>query len=138
MKTAQALGHEATDCGAYSAEQTDYPIWGSAAAKAVVSGRADRGVVICGTGIGIGISANKIRGIRCAICSEPYSAELSRRHNNTNMLAMGSRVVGPELAKMIMRVWLETEFEGGRHQRRIDEMTELEERQTIERKEEGL
>ena len=131
MKYVQSLGHETKDYGAFSTERTDYPIWGSAAARAVASGEMDRGIVICGTGIGIGIAANKINGIRCVTCSEPYSAELSRQHNNSNMLSMGARVIGEELAKMIVRIWLQTEYEGGRHQRRIDQLAELEEHQQI-------
>ena len=131
MKYVQSLGHETKDYGAFSTERTDYPIWGSAAARSVASGEMDRGIVICGTGIGIGIAANKINGIRCVTCSEPYSAELSRQHNNSNMLSMGARVIGEELAKMIVRIWLQTEYEGGRHQRRIDQLAELEEHQQI-------
>ena len=96
------------------------------AARAVASGECDRGIVICGTGVGISLAANKVKGIRCVVCSEPYSAQMSRLHNNANMLAFGARVIGPELAKMIARVWLETPFEGGRHQRRVDLITRIE------------
>ena len=99
---------------------------GARAARAVASGQCDRGIICCGTGIGISLAANKIRGIRCVVCSDCYSAMLSRQHNNTNMLSMGSRVVGSELGKMIARLWLTTAFEGGRHQRRIDQIAELE------------
>ncbi|MHC5522228.1 ribose 5-phosphate isomerase B [Ligilactobacillus saerimneri] len=116
------LGHEVTDFGAYSTQRTDYPIYGKKVAKEVAAGHFDRGILICGTGVGITISANKVAGIRAVVCSEPYSAELSRRHNNTNILGFGSRVIGPELAKMIVKVWLDAEFEGGRHERRVDEM----------------
>lgn len=119
------------DFGAYTAERCDYPVYGAAAAQAVASGECDRGIVICGTGVGISLAANKIHGIRCVVCSEPYSAKLSRQHNNTNMLAMGSRVVGDDLARMIAAIWLETPFEGGRHQRRVEQLAELEERQAI-------
>ncbi len=119
------------DFGAYTTERCDYPVYGAAAAQAVASGECDRGIVICGTGIGISLAANKIRGIRCVVCSEPYSAKLSRQHNNTNILAMGARVVGDDLARMIASVWLETPFEGGRHQRRVEQLAELEERQAI-------
>ena len=96
------------------------------AANAVADGECDRGLVICGTGVGISLAANKVKGIRCVVCSEPYSAQMSRLHNNANMLAFGARVIGPELAKMIARVWLETPFEGGRHQRRVDLITRIE------------
>ena len=94
-------------------------VFGVRAAKAVAAGECERGIVICGTGIGISLAANKVKGIRCALCSEPYSAELTRRHNDANMLALGARVIGPELAKSIVRTFLTTEFEGGRHERRI-------------------
>ena len=120
------------DFGTYTTERCDYPVYGSAAARAVASGACDRGIVICGTGGGISLSANKIHGIRCVVCSEPYSAQLSRMHNNTNMLAMGSRVVGDDLARMIASIWLDTPFEGGRHQRRVEQLAVLEEKQTLE------
>jgi ribulose-phosphate 3-epimerase len=94
-------------------------------------GEADAGIVICGTGVGISLAANKVRGIRCCTCSEPYSAQLSKRHNDSNMLAFGARVVGPELAKMIVDAWLGAEFEGGRHQRRIDMIAKIEETQEL-------
>ena len=121
------MGLEYKDFGTYDTASCDYPIYGYRAAKAVASGECDRGIVICGTGIGISLAANKVKGIRCVACSEPYSAQMSRMHNNANMLAFGARVIGPELAKMIARVWLETPFEGGRHQRRVDLITEIEE-----------
>ena len=104
----------------------DYPVWGYIAAKAVASGECDRGILICGTGIGIGIAAGKVKGIRVCTCSDVYSAELSKRHNNSNILTMGARVVGTELAKMIAKHWLTAEFEGGRHQRRVDMITRIE------------
>lgn len=133
MEIAAGLGHEVTDCGTFSEERTDYPVWGSAAARKVACGEADRGVLVCGTGVGIGIAANKINGIRCVTCSEPFSAKLSREHNDSNMLSMGSRVVGAGTAEMILKAWLDAEYEGGRHQRRIDQIAELEENQTLER-----
>jgi ribose 5-phosphate isomerase B len=108
------------DLGTNSAESTDYPIWGYKAALLVASGECDRGILVCGTGIGISLAANKVQGIRCAVCSDCFSAKMSRAHNNANMLALGGRVIGPDLAKMIVRMWLETTFEGGRHQRRVD------------------
>ena len=104
----------------------DYPIVGYRAATAVASGECDRGIFICGTGIGIGIAAGKVKGIRVCTCSDVYSAELSKRHNNSNVLTMGARVVGSELAKMIATHWLTAEFEGGRHQRRIDMIAAIE------------
>lgn len=120
------------DFGAYTTDRCDYPVYGSAAACAVAAGECERGIVICGTGVGISLSANKIHGIRCVVCSEPYSAQLSRLHNNTNMLALGSRVVGEDLARMIVSIWLDTPFEGGRHQRRVEQLATLEEKQTLE------
>jgi ribose 5-phosphate isomerase B len=96
------------------------------AARAVVAGAYDRGIIFCGTGVGMSIAANKIDGVRCVNCSEPYSAKLSRQHNDTNMLSLGARVVGTELAKMIAEIWLATEYEGGRHQRRVDQIADLE------------
>ena len=117
------------DFGTNNTERTDYPIYGEAVANAVVSGQADRGIVICGTGAGIGIAANKVNGIRCCICSDPYTAKLSRQHNNSNMIALGARVIGIELAKMIIDEWLGASYEGGRHQRRIDLISNIEQRQ---------
>lgn len=132
MELLDEKGLEYKDFGAYNEERCDYPVFGSRAAKAVASGECDRGILVCGTGVGISISANKIHGIRCVVCSEPYSAKLSREHNNSNMLALGSRVVGIDLARMIVSVWLDTEFEGGRHQRRIDQLSRLETEQTLD------
>lgn len=114
------------DFGAYSFERCNYPEFGYKAAMAVASGEYDRGIVICGTGVGISLSANKVKGIRCVCCSEPYSALLSRQHNDTNMLAFGSRVVGLDLAKMIVTNFLQGEYEGGRHQVRVDELSNIE------------
>jgi ribose 5-phosphate isomerase B len=108
------------DLGTNSPESTDYPLWGYRAAKLVASGECDRGIVICGTGIGVMLTANKVKGIRCAVCTDCFSAQMSRAHNNANMLALGARVVGSDLAKMITRIWLTTPFEGGRHKRRVD------------------
>ncbi|ADJ59967.1 ribose 5-phosphate isomerase B [Lactococcus cremoris] len=122
----EELGHEVTDFGPFSTERTDYPIYGKKVAEEVAAGHFDGGVLICGTGVGISISANKVRGIRAVVCSEPYSAKLSKEHNNTNIMAFGSRVVGSELAKMIVKEWLEAIYEGGRHAKRIEMITELE------------
>lgn len=121
------MGLAYKDFGTDTADSCDYPVFAARAAKAVASGECDKGIVICGTGIGVSITANKVKGIRCALCSEPYSAKLTRLHNDSNMLAMGARVIGPELARMIAQTWLETPFEGGRHQRRVDLITAVEE-----------
>lgn len=117
-------GHTVKDCGTDSTESCDYPVFGRAAAEVVREEEAERAIVICGSGIGISIAANKVPGIRCALSSEPLSAELSRRHNNANALAMGARLIGSDMAKKIVDVFLSTEFEGGRHQRRIDKIEE--------------
>ena len=122
----QEMGHEVEDFGCHSKESCDYPDFGAAAARAVASGQCERGIVICTTGIGISIAANKVKGIRCALCSEPWCAEMTRRHNNANMLAMGAGAVGPLLARRIVETFLTTEFEGGRHQRRVDKITAVE------------
>ena len=120
MKLLDEKGLAYTDYGAYSGERADYPVYGRLAAQAVAEGTCERGLIFCGTGIGISIAANKVPGIRCAVCSEGYSAVMSRRHNNCNMLALGARVVGVDLARMIVSMWLDAGFEGGRHQRRVD------------------
>ncbi len=120
------MGLEWKDFGTTTHESCDYPVYGYRAAKAVADGVCDRGILICGTGIGIGIAASKVKGIRVCTCSDVYSAELSKRHNNSNILTMGARVVGIDLAKMIARHWLTAEFEGGRHQRRVDLLTAIE------------
>lgn len=96
--------------------------------RAVASGEVERGILICGTGLGISLAANKVKGVRAAVCSEPFTAKMSRAHNNCNILAFGARVVGAELAKMIVETWLDTEFEGGRHQRRVDMLMDIENR----------
>ena len=113
------------DFGCDSKESCDYPVFGKAAAEAVASGECDKGIVICTTGIGISITANKVKGIRCALCSDPLSAEMTRRHNDANMLAMGAGMVGPNLAERIVQVFLNTEFEGGRHQRRVNKLNAI-------------
>ena len=124
-------GYEVVDFGTNSPERFDYPISGYKVGKAVASGDVDLGVLICGTGVGISLAANKVHGIRACVCSDPYSAKLSREHNNTNIIAFGARVVGQELAKMIVDEWLSATFEGGRHQRRIDMLAEIEETQSL-------
>ena len=125
----EKYGYEVVNFGTDTNDSVDYPYYGEMCANAVVKGEVDKGIVICGTGVGISLAANKVNGIRCVTCSEPYSALLSRQHNNTNMLAFGARVVGIELAKMIVDAWLSGEYEGGRHQVRIDMLKEIEERQ---------
>ena len=119
-------GHAVTDCGTDSTESCDYPDFGLAAAKLVADGACQRGVVLCTTGIGMSMAANKVRGVRCALCHEPLSAEMTRRHNDANVLAMGAGVTGGNLAERILDVFLSTEFEGGRHQRRVDKVMEAE------------
>lgn len=114
------------DFGTTEAERTDYTRYGYPAALAVASGECEKGILVCGTGIGISLAANKVRGIRCAVCSDCYSAVLSRQHNNTNMLALGARVVGSGLANMIVKLWLETAYDGGRHQIRLDHISQIE------------
>lgn len=119
-------GIEVLDKGTWSPERTDYPHFASAVAQAVIAREAESGILICGTGVGISITANKFPGIRAVVCSEPYSARLSRQHNDTNVLAFGSRVVGLELAKMIVDAWLDATFEGGRHQTRVEAIGAIE------------
>ena len=129
----QAQGFEVVNFGTDTADSCDYPIYAEKVAKAVVSGECDRGILICGTGIGISIAANKVHGVRCAVCSEPCSAVLTRKHNDANILAMGARIIGPELAESIVDAFLSTPFSGGeRHLRRIDLISTLEQKHTIE------
>ena len=123
----EAQGHEVKDFGTYSLASCDYPDFGAAAAKAVASGECEKGIVLCTTGIGISISANKVDGIRCALLSDVMSARLTREHNDTNMMAVGAAVVGEMLALEILDTWLGTEFSHDpRHQRRIDKIMALE------------
>ena len=114
------------DFGCDNTDSCDYPDFGAAAAKAVASGECEKGIVVCTTGIGISITANKVKGIRCALCADPLSAELTRRHNNANMLAMGAGMIGPNLAERIVDVFLTTDFEGGRHARRVSQIMDME------------
>lgn len=118
-------GYEIQNLGTYSEDSVDYPEYGKKCAEAVVSGQAERGIVVCGTGIGISIAANKVKGARCALCTSTHMAEMTRRHNDANMLALGGRTTDDALAIEIVKVWLETEFEGGRHQRRVDMLNEM-------------
>lgn len=128
MEYVKELGHEVVNYGTDSPESCDYPVYGEKVANAVAKKEADLGILICGTGVGISLAANKVEGIRAVVCSEPYTAKLSREHNDTNILAFGARVIGTELAKMIVREWLEAEFMGDRHQRRVDMIMEIESR----------
>ena len=126
------LGIEYEDFGINEGDPRDYPVFAVRAANAVVSGQCDRGIILCGTGVGISIAANKVKGIRCCCCSDCYSAKMSRAHNDANMLAMGGRVIAPELAKLIVETWVKGEFEGGRHQRRIDMIERIENGEELE------
>ncbi|HCX61774.1 ribose 5-phosphate isomerase B [Sedimentibacter sp.] len=119
-------GYDITDIGAYNTDSVDYPDFGERAARMVADNEADRGIIICGTGIGISIAANKVKGIRCALCTNEYMAKMSRMHNNANMLALGARVLGNGLSVDIVDVWLSTEFEGGRHENRVKKITDIE------------
>ena len=119
---------EVTDLGTNSEESVDYPNYGVKAGKAVASGQADVGIIFCGTGIGISIAANKVRGIRAANCVTPFMAEMSRKHNNANILALGGRIVDLKTAQEIVKTFLETPFEGGRHERRVLQITQSEAR----------
>lgn len=132
MKLLDERGLTYKDFGTYTDESCAYPVFGARAARAVASGECDRGIIICGTGIGISLAANKIKGIRCALCSEPLSAELTRRHNDANMLAMGARIIGMEMAKSIVRTFLDTPFDGGRHLARVEMLSKLENGEDIE------
>ena len=118
-------GFEVDDLGTHSEESVDYPVYGKACGEAVASGKADLGVVVCGTGIGISIAANKVKGIRCGLCTSVEMAHLTKQHNNANILALGGRTTEPELALKIVDEWLDTEFEGGRHQRRVDMLDQM-------------
>jgi ribose 5-phosphate isomerase B len=124
----QERGHEVVNFGTDKNESCDYPIYGEKVGRAVAAGEVDRGILICGTGLGISLAANKVHGVRAVVCSEPCTARLSRQHNDANVLAFGARIVGLELAKMIVETWLAAEFEGGRHKRRVDMIMEIEDR----------
>lgn len=119
-------GYEVVNFGTDSHESCNYPEYGEKVGRAVVAGDVDLGILICGTGVGISLAANKVKGVRAVVCSEPFSAKLSKQHNNTNILAFGSRVIGIEMAKMIIDEWLTAEFQGGRHQTRVDMIMAIE------------
>lgn len=127
----EAKGIEVINVGTDSTERFNYPISGYKVAKLVAEGKVDGGVLICGTGVGISLAANKVKGIRACVCSEPYTAKLSKQHNNSNIIAFGARVIGVETAKMIVDEWLNAEYEGGRHQARLDMLREIEETQGL-------
>ncbi len=131
MAYLEGKGYEVINIGTDTNERFNYPVSGYKAAKMVASGEVDGGILICGTGVGISLAANKVDGIRCCVCSEPYTAKLSKQHNNSNMLAFGARVVGPDLAKMIVDAWLEAEFEGGRHAERVAMIMEIQDTQAL-------
>jgi ribose 5-phosphate isomerase B len=122
----ESEGHEILDCGTDSTEPVDYPKFSEAAARAVIDGRADRGIVLGGSGQGEQIAANKVHGIRASLCNDLYTARLARQHNDANVLGMGARIVAPTLAMEIVRVWLATPFEGGRHVRRLEQIAAIE------------
>ena len=127
----EGKGIEVLDVGTDSTERFNYPVSGYKVARLVADGKVDGGVLICGTGVGISLAANKVYGIRACVCSEPYTARLSKQHNNSNIIAFGARVIGIETAKMIVDEWLAAEYEGGRHQTRLDMIAEIEETQRL-------
>lgn len=127
VKYLEESGYEVVNFGTDTNDSCDYPVYGEKVARAVANGEVDRGILICGTGVGISLAANKVKGIRAAVCSESVTARFSRLHNDANVLAFGARIVGVETAKDMVNVWLNTEFEGGRHQRRVDLIMKIEE-----------
>ena len=131
MEHLKSRGIDVINVGTDSSDRFDYAISAYRAAKLVTAGDADGAVLICGTGVGIGLAANKVDGIRCCICSDPYTARLSKQHNNANAIAFGARVIGPETAKMIVDEWLDAAFEGGRHALRVGMITEIEQTQHL-------
>ena len=126
ISTLKSLGAEVVDFGTNSEESVNYPEFGLKVAEAVASGQCDAGVLMCGTGIGISISANKVKGIRAAVCTNTYMAQLTKNHNNANIIALGGRVISPEEAKDIVTAWYTAEYEGGRHQKRLDMISDIE------------
>lgn len=126
LRVLEKLGHDVLDRGTHNGEPVDYPAICEAVARAVVDGRADRGIVLGGSGQGEQMAANKVQGIRAALCNDLYTARMSREHNDANVLAMGGRIVAPGLADEIVTLWLTTSFEGGRHQRRVDQIMQIE------------
>lgn len=128
MKYLKEKDIDFTDFGCFTTESVDYPDIGQAVGEAVAAGEYDKGIICCGTGIGISISANKVPGVRAALCGDCFSAKASREHNDANVLALGERVIGAELAKMIVDTWLSSEFQGGRHGRRVEKIAKIEEK----------
>ncbi|GHU61737.1 ribose 5-phosphate isomerase B [Clostridia bacterium] len=128
MKHLQARGVEVQDFGCQETTSVDYPVYGEKVGRAVAQGGFEGGILICGTGVGISLAANQVKGIRAVVCSEPYTAKMSKLHNNTNVLCFGARVIGVDMAKMITDTWLDTQYEGGRHQKRLDMLEQIEER----------
>ena len=126
VKYLEESGYEVVNFGTDTNDSCDYPVYGEKVARAVANGEVDRGILICGTGVGISLAANKVKGIRAAVCSESVTARFARLNNDANILAFGARIVGVETAKDMVNVWLNTEFEGGRHQRRVDLIMEIE------------
>ena len=124
-KHLEEKGYEVVDYGCHSTESVDYPVYGEKVGRAVAGGECELGVLICGTGIGISLAANRVKGVRAAVCSEPYSAEMTRRHNNANIIAFGARVVGEGTAMTIVDAFLGAQFEGGRHARRVDMLKDI-------------
>ena len=131
MAYLESKGVEVVNMGTDTPERFNYPVSGYKVAKLVASREVDGGVLICGTGVGISLAANKVHGIRACVCSEPYTAKLSKMHNNSNIIAFGARVIGIETAKMIVDEWVSAEFEGGRHGTRVDMITEIEQTQDL-------
>ena len=127
----ESKGIEVINVGTDTTERFNYPVAGYKVARMVADGEVDAGVLICGTGVGISLAANKVHGIRACVCSDPYTAKLSKQHNNTNIIAFGARVIGIETAKLIVDEWLNAEYEGGRHQTRIDMIAEIETTQRL-------
>lgn len=125
-------GHEVVNFGTDEPASTDYPIYAERVAKAVVSGECDRGVLICGTGIGISLAANKVHGVRCALCTETVSAALARQHNNANIVAMGARTIGLVMAEEIVKTFMTTDFDGGRHTHRVEQIMALERGESVQ------
>ncbi|MEG2450152.1 MAG: ribose 5-phosphate isomerase B [Clostridia bacterium] len=126
VSTLQQLGAEVVDFGCYDSNSVDYPVYGLKVAEAVASGECDCGVLMCGTGVGISISANKVKGIRAAVCTNTFMATATKNHNNANIIALGGRVISPDEAHEIVKAWFTAEYEGGRHQRRLDMIGDIE------------
>ena len=128
IETLQEYGAEIEDFGTYSEASVDYPDYALKVAEAVAGGKCDCGVIMCGTGIGISIAANKVKGIRAAVCTNTFMGEMTKRHNNANIIALGGRVITPDEAKAIVNAWLKAEYEGGRHQNRLDKISQIEDK----------